>query len=653
MPITRKPLSSDPAKPVYIICKRIILILSTWDPSNVCNSNERVQLREDGQSISDSIVQLLTKIKTPAQRRISTLKRLHLAPEQIRHDIDMILYTNSPDKIKSCIKAINQVLKDVEAISMDGITTKDFNDNVELGPSADTAKGGLVGQSILSTPVHEDRTSSSSKAGPYFTGKYTDFQKDNIKEDIETQSLNLTEDFGMLTLEFEKALNSNTKHDKYYRSAENQKSKIRVISDTTCAPIISETQISKSILQSNSESSQESCDTIQVLEVFLKYQNLTVKSKWAVDDGIEGLKTLFCSNFKELTSNFKVLVQDPSYNKFYLLTDIKEICNGSLLTIQQGSVQKEVDKFQILGKKLDRLSGLVETHLFTTGNISNEEGIKDQKNDQLKEYLGQISELKNDLQSLKTLAQTMIAKVNESVASQLLTLKNAFKKRRVSEIDQVVADSNSLMDDFKEFMFFLDTTRQDLTRKVRPGEIYKTQIETKLETLLARQSDLRRKLTNLKGRYKKQWEASLQSVLSEQQVLSELFDKLGDIDEVSTINVDLANTVLPVLRQQLENDNVVLKKPQITVWSADQVKNYGIELIVAELAEKDYNIDRSHVPTIVEAQKKHKVQPENPFLASLNSAKLKSTGGYRQAEYELQLKQKKILKELFIAGDKQ
>ncbi|KAJ3256558.1 Bud site selection protein 6 [Boothiomyces macroporosus] len=598
---------------------------------------------------------MLTKIQSDGQGKISVLKRLHLAPEQIRHDIDMILYTNSPDKIRSCIKAINQVLKDVETLTHVGTVEETFpSDPIEkvttlLGTSK--ARGGLVGHRYhiddCLQPKEMERHSSKEECKskrPRSKDESTLYKEPKVN--FETPCLNISEDFGKLTAEFERALESKSKTDKQERG-ENSKSKIRVLSNSPSSVDVSGV---KSILRNNSDVSQESVETIQILDVFLKYQNLTKKSKWSINDGIEGLKNLFVLNFEGLPPKFQVLLQDSNYNKFYALTDTKDVCNGSLLTIQQSTYEKEADGFQVLGRKLDRLTDMVESRL--TGRSNPHEATSKKKSAKFNEYLNQISGLKKDLESLEELSSSNFNDLYNTVATQIQFLKTAFKKTRKSDIEQYAVETSSLMEDFKDFMFFLDTTRIDLTRKVRPGEHYKSKIEQKMAALLSRQNTLRNNLTALKGSYKKQWENSLQSVLSEQQALSDLLDRLGDIDEISSLNVDLANSVLPVLEHQLETRDRGLKKPQITVWSADQVKNYGMELIVAELNEKDYNVDRSHVLAIVEAQKKNKLPQDNPFVISLSSAKLNNVGGVEKLEMELEKKKRILLKELFKGNHK-
>ncbi|KAJ3273635.1 Bud site selection protein 6 [Terramyces sp. JEL0728] len=677
MAFTRKPVSSDPAKPVYIICKRIILILSyvdihfrSWDPSSVNNGAERTQLREDGQSIGETITMLLTKVQMEGQGKLSVLKRLHLAPEQIRHDVDMILYTNSPDKIKSCVKSINQVLKDIEALTLsrEGVeiggkstsSAKVSNIRSKLDETQQSAKitGGLVGQRACTfkntaTESRFHKYPSDSTRSRHDSYSSANTQSGGLVQyavssvNLDSPNLNLSEDFGKLTLEFEKVLENTSKHESPLLKpvADTTKSKIKVI-PVPSVPQSAEpvTVLSKSILRNNSESSHDSTGTVKTLEVFLKYQQTTAKAKWTVSDGAAGLKDLFTSKFPEMPPGFEVQILDPNYNKFYKLNDVNDVCNGSVLTVQRSRSTDEPSEFHILGKKLDRLSNLVQSHLIVGGNISNSEMKLEKKNSELKLYLNQISGLKAELESLKSFARNLMNDTNHSITSQLAFIKSKLKKQQNSAINEQTKKCNQLLADFKEFSFFLETTRVDLTRKVRPGELCKKKIETEMELLLFRQSTLHSQLADLKALYKKQWEVSLQSVLSEQQSVSDMFDKLNDIDEIAETNVDLANNLLPVLRHQIHERDVRVKRPNITVWSADQVKSYGMELIVAELSEKDYDIDRSHIIAIVDKQRKLKVLPENEFQSSITNAKLKNVGGIEKIELELEQKKINFLK---------
>ncbi|KAI8910246.1 hypothetical protein EDD86DRAFT_246635 [Gorgonomyces haynaldii] len=116
----RKPIQADSLTSAILTCKRLQPLLQEWDSDSVYYDTAHKKAKADINALTDIwIPDCLTRVSMTTEvslAHLGTLKRLHLAPEQLRRQFIALVETKDPTSLKRVGVVLNGVLRDLLAL---------------------------------------------------------------------------------------------------------------------------------------------------------------------------------------------------------------------------------------------------------------------------------------------------------------------------------------------------------------------------------------------------------------------------------------------------------------------------------------------------------------------------------------------------------
>jgi hypothetical protein len=615
---------ADPFKSCILTGKRLVNALKDWD----CMSEiQQHQLREDTLKISDTITHLLTKVHI--KRNLDSLKRLHLAPENLKRQIAKVESGNH-SSVEQTLLVLQDILHDIDSIKKEVSSVPDFNRAPPL-PSR--------------TPPRETKQSNNSKA------QICSPQTTNLFSEID-RALDFTlPDFAIGSL-LNKTSDSNTSAStisdiaptKLTRAViEKPRPKV-VIKSVSTKPTfnpLETTEGTPSFAKSDAKieglnNHPPALERLQnvprplpskpnELYVLISFGNRTLKRRVPVGISMNALELLFNREFH--LQDFEILINDEKTGISYLLESTDDIYDGCLLVGRKKSdeptpleqisslLSKRQEHVAVIEKKLDEISRKMQPSF-----AFSDEKVKEK----CKMHMNELHSLRNTLEQFRYDVQLQLEETRSFFDTQLVAFRSLLPEEKEpsklvakskDEIKGSMESCRKLGHDLNSYVELLETTRLDLTRGCRPAtHLYQYLIDCRNELeqrLLGQKSDF----NNLKAIKKVEWEATLQTILHEQKSVGESWDHLESIQSVMEEASLLFESIIPILLHQKKH-KLPVKSIHLDVWDPTEVREFGKNYVLQELKALAF-MERPEVNQIVENQRRMRVASPNPFQSEL------------------------------------
>jgi predicted nucleic acid-binding Zn-ribbon protein len=620
----------DPFKSCILTGKRLVNALKDWD---YMNDIQQHQLREDTLQISDAITNLLTKVQI--KKNLDTLKRLHLAPEQLKKQIVKIESGNH-SSVEQTIAMLQDILQDIDVLKKEGCSVKSSN----LAPALP-----------LRTPPRE--MNQSKHTNPQINSPSTP----NLFSEID-KALDFTlPDFATGSL-LHKTSDSNTSSStisdlaptKLTRAViEKPRPKV-IIKSVSTKPTFNPLEMANhqdgTPAISKTETKSEATDRLRSPErvlhvprplpstpsnrnVLFSVKDRTVKRVVPLGISMEQLEVLFREQFE--IQDFEIWINHEKSGYSYILESPDDVYDGCLLLGREKStdksqvaqistlLQKRHEQMDTIEKKIDDISRNMQPRA-----IYSDEKVKET----CKKHMIELQTLKNTLEQFKYDVQLQLEETRSFFDSQLALFHSLVPVKEderptdhpkipvlVKAIDESKESCQELRKDLKHYVELLETTRLDLTRGCRPStHLYQYLVDTRndLESRLQQQKS---SFNDLKANKKVEWEATLQTILHEQKTVGESWDHLERIQTVMDEASYLSESIIPILLHQRKH-KLPIKPLHLDVWDASEVHDFGKSYVLQEIKTMS-PIERPEVNIIVENQRRMRVSSPNPFETEL------------------------------------
>ncbi|KAJ8328147.1 Bud site selection protein 6 [Batrachochytrium dendrobatidis] len=642
----RKPAIADPLTSGLLACRRLQLSLDEWDPAAHDYSEKIQRSRSDIMALItaiESALQTVTSLKV--QPSVSCLRRLHLAPDKISYLFDSLL---TDCQIGSNM-ALQQVLDIIESVQHDLNKLR-----VGAVPGNSATTGSTTTSSCASVhhlPPHKKNiladnkvplnprvvSASVSKSHSLTLSAHT-IAPAAIADTAPNASLNIGHDSIVVKKQHLPPQTSRHRSRLISSSVSRHKStdtipKLDVAQNSLSVkpnPSIAQSGITSNNNESKIHSGVlDSAPSISHprLTLFLQCDSTTRKATYIPPLNAITLRTLFSNVFTHIEhiEDYDIYIRHPTFNEMYLLEDVKDIHDGSVLKLVAfGDLQESIvtDHLRMIIERLDKFETNVQT-ISPVISQNTTEHYSQTRLDSLKSK--QVSDTMRKLKNLRSMHNDLTTFINTQISEFALTIKNTSqllitsqKYQNDSGISRIaLLSSLDSMGDYAEtfehhlnaLRSTVDTIRVDLTRGVQVTLYDIHHLRQDIASLSSNVDDFcHRIVTDIKSTCKSTWEKELQRIVDEQQFVKDqeafgdemgqsirtLDDFLTTIEHVvKTIEPNMSNPNQPTSTS--EPSNFISHRVPIIldVMHADEAKTVGIQNVLAELEFKTADLRNS------------------------------------------------------------
>ncbi|KAJ3306684.1 hypothetical protein HDV03_004315 [Kappamyces sp. JEL0829] len=300
-------------------------------------------------------------------------------------------------------------------------------------------------------------------------------------------------------------------------------------------------------------------------------------------------------------------------------------------------------------KMLERIEAKVNDIYAKISESRSSASLDQKRRADIKKQLKSLTSLRACLNSTRKLTLDLVDDAVSFIAATKTQMLSAAIPQQPSPTVQEEVSSRELSEDIRDFEFLLERLRVDLTRGSRPGPSYQTYIHERLRLLSEKLDLYKDKVYRVKQAQKTEWEHQLQTILGEQEAVSNAISEMDCLKSDLDSAFHLAQSVLQVLEFQTSH-KLPINVPQLSVLAADRAKEVGMKMVLNELHTTTLDFDsRDKVDEIVQSHLRLKVSDPNEFQTELqtfiaNPESLKPTGMVQKIEQ----KRQKLLEKLYI-----
>jgi hypothetical protein len=612
--------TNDPFKSSIVTCKRLGNILKEWE------YGEKSHLRQDASQVADAITNLLTKLET--KQHVDSVKRLHLAPEQLYKTIVQIENGNSSG-IAQALKMIQAIVSDIELLKQEQTVPKR-----PALPARNPSRKEYTSLEIKSPNAH----SLFSEIDKALDFALPDFATDSLFHANSASNSSTSTIGDMPPSKLQQAMVE--KPRKVIIKSVSTKPSINPLASKPVVPnpVV---QVDKTVVTPVRETVKQpqprqlpqtpSAPTEpKEFEILISYGPKTLKRSFERNGSLSDLYLLFEKTFS--IKNTELYINHAITGQEYLLETITDVYPGCFVVAREvpkptpnlemiqsitEPINDQFKKLETIDSKLDDLKRLLKPRPVSDKQFVQSCQAQLQELDDLRTNLKLFkSDVTMQLEETRLFFDSQLELFRSLISTQPEQAKEHPKEQQeTNEIDTCKQQCEELNEKVKDFAAVLESTRIDLTRGCRPSSHLHDRLVQLQKTLEKQVTKQKQSFNLLKTNRKQEWEKTLQSILKEQKSVGESWQQMEEIQSMLDDASQLSESILPILVHQRKH-KLPSKPVALQVWDPEEINEFGREQLLQELKTID-EVGRPEVDIIVEAQKRMRIPSPNPFEQEL------------------------------------